>query len=101
MVVLAQQKEKLVLTLLNQIHYNGDESYLYVNKTAIYKFEAKDNVSWYNFCLGSASNDFTKDDQSEIYLNGTVYDFSLDHSSIKKENTPNTDQYVMIENNIK
>ena len=30
----------------------------YVNKTEIYKFKAKDNISWYNFCLGSISQDF-------------------------------------------
>ena len=42
-----------------------------------------DKISWYNFCLGSVSNDFTKDKQSEISLNGNVYGFSVDHSSIK------------------
>ena len=31
------------------LHYNGDESYLYVNRTEIYKFKAKYNISWYNF----------------------------------------------------
>ena len=34
------------------LHYNGDESYLYVNKTEIYEFKVKDNVSWYTFRLG-------------------------------------------------
>ena len=43
-------------------HYIGNESYLYVNKTEIYKFKAKDNISWYSFCLGGVSKDFTKDD---------------------------------------
>ena len=34
------------------LHYNGDESYLYVNKTEIDKFKAKDNISWYKwYCL--------------------------------------------------
>ena len=65
--------------------YNGGESYLYVNKTEICKFEANDNISWYNFCLGSISKDFTTEEQSEIFSNSTVYDFSSDHSSIKKE----------------
>ena len=37
-----------------------------------------------NSCLGSVSNNFTKDEQSEISLNGTVYDFSIDHISLKK-----------------
>ena len=40
------------------LHYNSDESYLYINKTQICKFKAKDNISWYNFCLGSISKDF-------------------------------------------
>ena len=75
------------------LHYNGEESYLYVNKTEICKFKAKDNVSWYNFCLGSVSKDFTKDKQTEISLNVTVYDFSVDHSSIRKEDILNIHQY--------
>ena len=54
------------------LHYNGDESYLYLDKTKIYKFKTKDNITWYNFCLGSVSQDFTKDEQNEISLNGTV-----------------------------
>ena len=65
------------------------------------RFKAKDNIRWYNFCLGNASQDFTKDEQSEISLNGTVYDFSVDHSSIKKEDILNIHQYLMIKNNIK
>ena len=42
-------------------------------------------ISWYNFCLGGISKGFTKDEQSEIFLNGTVYDFSVGHSSTKKK----------------
>ena len=42
-----------------------------------------------------------KDEQSEVSLNGTVYDFSVDPSSIKKEDIPNIHQYLMIKNNIK
>ena len=57
-------------------------NYFYVNKTEICKFKAKDNISWYNFCLGSTSKDFTKDEQSEVFLNGTVHDFLVDHSSV-------------------
>ena len=54
------------------MHYNYVESYLYVNKTEFYKFKAMDNISWYKFCLGSVSKDFTKDEQSEIFLDGTI-----------------------------
>ena len=41
-----------------------------------------DNI--YNFCLRTVSKDITKDEQSEIFLNIIEFDFSVDHSSIKK-----------------
>ena len=99
-------KKKISISVANtelclKLHYNDDESYLYVNETEIYKFKAEDNISWYNFCLGSVSQNFTKDEQSEISLNGTVYDFSVDHSSIKVEDILNIHLYLMIKNNIK
>ena len=43
---------------------------------------------------------FTKEEQSEISLNGTVYDFSVEHNSIEKEDILNIHQYLMIKNNI-
>ena len=59
---------------------------MYVNKIDIFKFKANDTENWYDFCLGCISKDFTKDKQSEISLNGTVYDFSVDHIvQLKKE----------------
>ena len=73
---------------------------MYVNKTEIYKLNTNDNISWYNFCLGREAIGFTKDEQSEISLNGTVYDFSVGHSSIKKEDILNIYQYLMIKINI-
>ena len=85
----SKAKTKFCLSL----HYNGDESYFYVNKIEIYKFKAKDKISWSNFCLGSVSQDFTKNEQNEVSLNGTVYGFSVDHSSIKKEDILNIHQY--------
>ena len=66
---------------------------MYVNKTKICIFKENNNISWYNFCLGSVSKDFTKDEKSEIFLNGTAYYFLVDHSSIKKEGILNIHQY--------
>ena len=63
MIALMQQRKYLVLALLKQmqdLHYNGNESYLYINKTEICEFETKDNKSCYNFCLGSISKDLKK-----------------------------------------
>ena len=50
------------------LHYNGDKSHLYVNKTEISKFKEHNNISQYNFWLGSQSKDFPKDQQSEFLL---------------------------------
>ena len=92
MISLVQQKKKSInfskenTKFCATLHCNGDEGCFYANKTETYKFKVKTNTSWYNVCLGNISQDFTKDKQSEIYLTGTVYDFSVDHSSIKKRN---------------
>ena len=67
----------------------------------ICKLEAKYNIIWYNFGLESVSKDFTKDEQSQISLNGTAPDFPVDHSSIKKEEILNIHQNSMIKNSTK
>ena len=97
----AENKISIELSKINtkcclSLHYNDDGSYLYVNQIEIYKFKAKDNISWYNVCLGSVSQDFTKDKQSKISLNGTICNFSVEHGSIKKEDILNIHQYIMI-----
>ena len=42
--------------------------------------------------------DFTKDEQSEISLNDTIYDFSVDRISVVKENILNIYEYLMLSN---
>ena len=44
---------------------------------------------------------FAKDEQYEISLNGTTYDFSVNHIKVKKEDILNIHEYLMIKNNIK
>ena len=57
MTKLVQQKDiginfgKANTKLLLNLHYNVDDNYLNVNKTEIYKFNANDSISWYNFGL--------------------------------------------------
>ena len=48
--------------------------------------------------LGIISKDFTKNEQSETSLNGTVNKFSVDHSSIEKDDFLNIYQYSPIFN---
>ena len=42
---------------------------------------------------------FTKDEQNKISLNGTVYDVSVGHSSVKKKDIINIHQYLIDEKN--
>ena len=59
-------------------------------------------MSWCNFCLGIKPKFFTKNEQSEVSLNNIVYEFSVDHSLVKKEDILNIiHQYLMLRNNIK
>ena len=60
----------------SSLHYNGNESYLHVNKAESCKFKMNDNIYWYNFCLRSISKDSTKDERRKISLNSNVYNFS-------------------------
>ena len=51
-----QSGKRFVLSL----HYNGNNSFLFVNATKIYQFRAKDfQIKDYTQCLGNISKDFT------------------------------------------
>ena len=53
-----QPNKRFVLSL----HYNGSNSFLFVNATKIYQFKAKTSeVKGYAVCLGNISKDFTID----------------------------------------
>ena len=48
------------------LHYNGANSYLFVNGTEIYKFKAKDSeIVATPLCLGSISKDFSADNMKK------------------------------------
>ena len=51
-----QLRKRFVLSL----HYNGSNSFLFVNATKIYQFKAKDSeIKDHELCLGNISKDFT------------------------------------------
>ena len=65
------------------LHYNGANSYLFVNGTEIHKFQAKDSeIVATPLCLGNLSKDFSVDNMKKTGLNGYVYDFSVDYDAI-------------------
>ena len=65
------------------LHYNGANSYLFVNGTEMYKFKAKDSeIVATPLCLGNNSKDFSVDNTKKTGLNGYIYDFSVDYDVI-------------------
>ena len=71
-------KRKFCLSL----HYNGANSYLFVNGTEIYKFKAKDSeIVATPLCLGNISKDWSVDNMKRTGFNGYVYDFSVDYDA--------------------
>ena len=63
--ILTENNKKFCLRL----HYNGANSYLFVNGTEIYKFEAKDSETVATpLCLGNISKDFSVDTELLLQL---------------------------------
>ena len=90
-------KKKFCLSL----HYNGANSYLFVNGTEIYKFKAKDSeIVASPLCLGNISKDWLVDNMKRTGLNGYVYDFSVDYDSIVVHDIKNIHKYLMEKDNI-
>ena len=84
------------------MHYNGDNSYLFVKGTKIHKFKTKDSeIIVAPTCLGNISRDFSVDNMKKTGLNGYVYDFSVDYDSIANDKILDVHKYLMEKNNIK
>ena len=78
------RNKKFVLSL----HYNGDNSYLFVNGVEQLKFKAKINSTNANLlCLGNISSDWSLTNSAKTRLLGTVYDFAVDYMSINSVRT--------------
>ena len=84
------------------LHYNGANSYLFVNCTEIIKFKAKDpGITPYPLCLGSISKDWSVDDTKTTGLKkACVYDFSVDYDSIAASDILDIHKYLMKKNGI-
>ena len=81
------------------MHYNGANSYLFVNGTDIHKFKAKDSEVVANpLWLGNISQDFSVDDMKKTGLNGYVYDFSVGHDAIAVDDILDIRKYLMEKN---
>ena len=83
------------------LHYNGENSYLFVNSTEIIKFKAQDSkIIATPLCLGNISKDWSVDNMKNTGLNGYVYDFSFGYNAIAGDDIKDIQKYLMKKNNI-
>ena len=79
--------KKVVLSL----HYNGDDSYLFVNSIQQAKFKTTNSEILPNpICLGNIS-----ENPIPTGLNGFVYDFSVDYKTISTDEIQKIHKYLM------
>ena len=85
-------KNKFCLSL----HYNGANSYLFVNATEIYKFKAKDSeIVASPLCLGNILKYWSVDKIEKTGFNEYVYDFSADHDATDVDDINDIHKYLM------
>ena len=83
------------------LHYNGANSYLFVNGTEIIKFKEKDSESVATpLCLGIISEDIAAENMRKTGLYEYVYDFSVDCDAIAVADILDIHKYLMKTNGI-
>ena len=71
--------KKFVLSL----HYNDDNSYLFVNGRQELKFKCKtDQLVKEKLCIGNLSDQWTTSEPEKTGLYGKIYDFIVDYEQI-------------------
>ena len=85
-------KNKICLSL----HYNGANSYLFVNGTEVYKFKAKySEIVGSPLCLGNISKDWSADNMKKTGFNGYIYDFIVDYDATDVDDIKDIHKYLM------
>ena len=65
------------------MHYNGGNSYLFVNGNEIHKFKAKDSdIVATPLCLGNISKEWSVHNMKRTRFNSYAYDFSVGYNAI-------------------
>ena len=81
------------------LHYNGDDSYLFVNSKEVIKFKAKKQTVVGKLSPKNISANFNQADRKSTGLYGYIY--SVDYNAITNDKIHDIDRYLMEENNIK
>ena len=83
------------------LHYNGGNSYLFVNGNEIIKFKAKKfEIVATPLCQGNISKNWSVDNMESTGFNGYVYAFSVDYDAIGADDIVNIHKYLMKKNNM-
>ena len=86
---------------LLSLHYNGDNSYLFVNGKQELKFKAKDDqIVKEILCLGNISDNWTNANAKKTGFCGTIYDFAVDYTEANIGDIYNIHRYLMKKHNI-
>ena len=65
------------------LHYNGDNSYLFVNGRQELKFKAKtDQLVKEKLCIENLSDQWTTSESEKTGVYGKIYDFVVDYEKI-------------------
>ena len=90
--------KKIVLSL----HYNGNNSHLFVNGRQELKFKAKrDQLVKEELCLGNLSDQWTTSESEKTGLYGKIYDFVVDYEQIAETTKIlNMDKHLIIKHSI-
>ena len=84
-----------------RLHYNGGNSYLFVNGTEIYIFKAKDSeILASPQCLGNISKGWSADNMNKTGFTGYVYEFSVDYNVTDVDDIKDIYKYLMKKNDI-
>ena len=94
-----QPNKKFVLSL----HYNNNDSYLFINGKQELKFKAKSNpvLIEKRLCIGNLSAQWKTSELEKTGLYGNIYDFVVDHKGVKiVKYIYDMHRYLMIKYNI-
>ena len=98
LVSFTDHREKYCLSF----HYNGANSYLFVNGTEIIKLRAKDSeIVATPLCLGNIAKDWSLDNTNDTGLNKYIYDFSVDYDTIAVDDILDIHKYLMEKSDMK
>ena len=89
------------ITFCLSLHYDGDNSYLFVNGKEFINFKAKDSkIVSCPLCLGNISKHFSSSEMRKTGLNGYLYDFSVDFDAIVNDKILYVHKYLKEKNGI-